>query len=47
MVLKTYVNGLAHHLVTMNVRDFTPAASRFGLALTSPGQFLNLVENTL
>ncbi len=47
MVLEAAVNGLAHHLVTMNVRDFTPAANRFGLALTSPGQFLNLVETTL
>ena len=47
MVLEAAVNGLAHHLVTLNVRDFTPAASRFGLTLTSPGQFLNLVETTL
>ena len=46
MVLEAAVNGLANHLVTMNVRDFTPAASRFGLALTSPGQFLTLLEST-
>ncbi|HEY2106460.1 MAG TPA: hypothetical protein VGH29_11780, partial [Candidatus Binataceae bacterium] len=33
MVLETAVNGRADALVTFNLRDFAPAASRFGIEL--------------
>jgi hypothetical protein len=35
---------VARYLVTLNVRDFTPAASTFGITLCTPAQLLNLVE---
>jgi putative PIN family toxin of toxin-antitoxin system len=36
MVLEAAVNGMATDLVTWNVRDFKPAANRFGLRVSSP-----------
>ena len=39
MVLEAAVNGLAADLVTWNVRDFKPAASRFGLRVSPPNLY--------
>ncbi len=38
MVLETAVNGQAHMLVTLNRRDFEPAARRFNLEIVSPAE---------
>lgn len=46
MVLEAAVNGQASCLVTLNIRDFTPAARRWGLKLLAPGEFLQLLEKT-
>ncbi|QTN30687.1 putative toxin-antitoxin system toxin component, PIN family [Rhodoferax sp. AJA081-3] len=46
MVLEAAVNGQASCLVTLNKRDFTPAASRWGLKLMAPGLFLQFLEKT-
>lgn len=46
LVLEAAVNGMARHLVTLNVRDFIPATHTFGIALSNPAKLLNLVENT-
>ncbi len=46
MVLEATVNGHADYLVTLNVRDFTLATSRWQFRLLSPGLFLRLLENT-
>jgi putative PIN family toxin of toxin-antitoxin system len=40
MVLEAAVNGMADALVTHNVRDFVPAASRFGLRVVRPGELI-------
>src|SRR5262245_46127464 len=40
MVLETAINGRADALVTYNVRDFVPAAGRFGLRVVRPGELL-------
>jgi putative PIN family toxin of toxin-antitoxin system len=40
MVLEAAVNGQAEALVTHNVRDFLPAAAKFGLHVTPPGQLI-------
>jgi predicted nucleic acid-binding protein len=39
MVLEAAVNGMATALVTWNVRDFKPAAGKFGLRVTLPDVF--------
>ncbi len=39
MVLEAAVNGMATDLVTWNVRDFKPAAHRFGLRVSPPDAF--------
>lgn len=44
LVLEAAVNGMARYLVTLNVRDFTPAVSTFGISLCTPAQLLKLVE---
>ena len=44
MVLEAAVNGFAAHIVTLNVRDFVPAAHQWRIALQSPGAFLRLLE---
>lgn len=46
MVLEAAVNGHADHLVTLNVRDFTLAATRWQIKLLAPGPFLRLLEKT-
>jgi len=43
MVLETALNGRAASIVTHNVRDFVPAASRFGLRVVRPGELVNEV----
>lgn len=40
MVLETAVNGRADALVTFNGRDFEPAATRFGIPVSTPGDLL-------
>ncbi len=40
MVFEAAVNGQADALVTHNVKDFSQAASRFGLKLRRPGKLL-------
>jgi putative PIN family toxin of toxin-antitoxin system len=40
MVLEAALNGRADALVTHNVRDFTAAALRFGLAVLTPQEVL-------
>jgi predicted nucleic acid-binding protein len=37
MVLEVAVNGGADAIVTLNRRDFDPAAERFGVEILSPG----------
>lgn len=44
MVLEAAINGHASHLVTLNVRDFMPAASQWRVELMAPGSFLRLLE---
>ena len=44
MVLEAAVNGQASCLVTLNMRDFVPAASRWRLKLLSPSDFLQFLE---
>jgi putative PIN family toxin of toxin-antitoxin system len=46
LVLEAAVNGMARYLITLNVRDFTPAAHTFGIALSNPAKLLNLVETS-
>ncbi len=46
MVLEAAVNGQASCLVTLNVRDFALAASRWKIKLLAPGAFLRLLEKT-
>jgi putative PIN family toxin of toxin-antitoxin system len=40
MVLECAANGRADALVTWNLRDFAPAASRFGIAVSTPAEIL-------
>jgi predicted nucleic acid-binding protein len=40
MVLEAAVNGQADAIVTHNVRDFIPAAERFGTRVLTPAEFL-------
>jgi predicted nucleic acid-binding protein len=46
MVLEAAVNGRADALVTFNIRDFTGAAERFGIAVISPGEAVRRWEAT-
>ena len=43
MALEAAINGRANALVTFNVRDFAPAAARFGLAILRPAEILDKV----
>jgi putative PIN family toxin of toxin-antitoxin system len=43
MVLDAAINGQAEVIISHNVRDFLPAASRFNLRVTNPGSFLREV----
>ena len=45
MVLEAAVNGQASCLVTLNTRDFIPAAEQWQIDLRLPGKFLQLLEN--
>ena len=44
MVLEAAINGQASHLVTLNVRDFTPAANHWNIELIHPSSFLRFLE---
>lgn len=44
MVLEAALNGRADALVTFNVRDFSIAASRFGLVIATPGEILERMD---
>lgn len=44
MVLDAAVNGRADALVTHNVADFAPAATRFGLDVLLPGRLLTILR---
>jgi predicted nucleic acid-binding protein len=43
MVLDAAINGRANAIVTHNLRDFLPAAPRFGLRVVSPATFVGEV----
>lgn len=45
MVLETAINGRADALVTYNVRDFLPAAGRFGLRVLRPSELLREIRS--
>ena len=45
MVLEAAVNARVHALVTSNVKDFSMAAPKFGLAVKTPAQALSLLED--
>jgi putative PIN family toxin of toxin-antitoxin system len=40
MVLEAAINGRADAIVTHNLRDFLPAAHRFGIEVLSPGSII-------
>jgi predicted nucleic acid-binding protein len=40
MVLEAAINGFAEVLVTHNVRDFLPSASKFGIEVMTPGSII-------
>jgi predicted nucleic acid-binding protein len=40
MVLEAAINGRADAIVTHNVRDFLPAADRFGVEVLTPGSII-------
>jgi putative PIN family toxin of toxin-antitoxin system len=44
MVLEAAINGRADAIVTFNVRDFAPAATRFGLSTLRPAEALDEVR---
>jgi putative PIN family toxin of toxin-antitoxin system len=44
MVLEAAVNGRADAIVTFNIRDFSGAAERFGVAVLSPGETVRRLE---
>jgi predicted nucleic acid-binding protein len=45
MVLEAAVNARVDALVTSNVKDFSTAAPRFGLAVKTPAQALSFLED--
>jgi predicted nucleic acid-binding protein len=45
MVLEVAINGGAEAVVTLNRRDFTPEAERFGVEILSPGEAFERVKN--
>ena len=45
MVLELSVNGHADALVTVNIRDFLPAARTFGVEVLRPGEFLRRLRS--
>jgi putative PIN family toxin of toxin-antitoxin system len=44
MVLETAINGMADAIVTFNLRDFTPAASRFEVSVLLPRDAIRRLE---
>jgi len=44
MVLEAAVNGRADAIVTFNLRDFLPAAGRFGIEVARPGDILRRLK---
>jgi predicted nucleic acid-binding protein len=40
MVLETAVNGIADVIVTHDIGDFIPVASRFGIPVLTPGNII-------
>ncbi len=47
MVLEAAVNARVHALVTRNLKDFSTAAPRFGLAVKTPAQALAFLEDAV
>ena len=45
MVLELAVNGRAEAIVTVNTRDFLPAARTFGVEVLRPGEFLRRLQS--
>jgi putative PIN family toxin of toxin-antitoxin system len=45
MFLELAVNGHAHAIVTVNTRDFLPAARTFGVEVLRPGAFLRRLRS--
>ena len=45
MFLELAVNGRAHAIVTVNTRDFLPAARTFGVEVLRPGAFLRRLRS--
>jgi putative PIN family toxin of toxin-antitoxin system len=45
MFLELAVNGRAHAIVTVNTRDFLPAARTFGVEVMRPGAFLRRLRS--
>jgi putative PIN family toxin of toxin-antitoxin system len=45
MVLELAVNGRAEAIVTVNTRDFLPAARIFGVEVLRPGEFLRRLRS--
>ena len=45
MLLELAVNGRAHAIVTVNTRDFLPAARTFGVEVLRPGEFLRRLRS--
>ena len=45
MVLELAVNGRADTIVTVNTRDFLPAARTFGVEVLRPGEFLRRLRS--
>ena len=46
MVLDAALNGRADYLVTHNIADFAPVASRFAIEVVSPGQLLQILKES-
>jgi predicted nucleic acid-binding protein len=44
MVMDVAINDYADAIVTNNVRDFAPAAKRFGIPVLLPGDFLDVLR---
>lgn len=45
MLLELAVNGRAEAIVTVNTRDFLPAAQTFGVEVLRPGEFLRRLRS--
>jgi predicted nucleic acid-binding protein len=45
MLLELAANGRADTIVTMNTRDFLPAAGSFGVEILRPGEFLRRLRS--